>query len=413
MASYRRLTARLVGRQLSPLSLVGFTLANFVGLGILLLGVQFYQDARGLFEQQGKFLSGDYMVLSKPIKALGSIRGRGNTFNQTEIEHLRTQPFAQAVGAFTPSAFRVTAGLNIGLEMYTYLFFESVPDEFLDIKPERWSFDPSSDEVPIILPRSYLSLYNSAFSQSQGLPQLSEQGIGRLPLSIQIGEGYTTRLFRGVIVGFSDRLNTIVAPESFVRWGNEHYAAGKHQEATRLILKTNNPSDKELLSYLSSHSYQVEAGATEAGQAHYMLRVVSSVVAAVGLLISLLSIYLLILSVYLLLQRGAQQLEDLLLLGYTTMQVAHPYIWLCAGLSLGVWLLATIAVWSIRGLYTPLLESIGSTIDSSGIVPMLGAGLALTAVSLLWSAVAIYRRVRQIPAYPQKETMRRSHEEHR
>lgn len=391
---------RLVGRQLSPLSLLGFFGANLIGLGILLLGVQFYQDARSLFERQGQFLSGDYIVISKPVKTIGSLRGQSNTFSDKEIETLREQPFAQAVGAFTPSAFRVTAGLSIGLDIYTYLFFEAVPDEFLDVQSENWSFDPAREEVPIILPRSYLSLYNSAFSQSQGLPQISEQGIGKLPLSIVIGEGFSSRTFRGVIVGFSDRLNTILAPESFVRWGNEHYAAGQRLEATRLILKTDNPSDPELLSYLTSHRYQVEDGATEAGQAHYMLRVVSSIVGAVGLLICLLSIYLLILSVYLLLQRGAQQLEDLLLLGYTTVQVARPYLVLCAVLSLGVWLLASAIVWGIRGLYTPLLEATGGTTDAGGLLPMLLVGAGLTVLSLLWSVLAIYRRVRQIPAYP-------------
>lgn len=400
MGRSSKLSFRLVGRQVSVGSLVGFFIANLIGLGILLFGVQFYQDARSIFDSHGQFLSGDYVVISKPVKALGTLRGESNTFTAEEVDALRHQPFVQGLGMFTPSAFRVTAGLSLGLDIYTYLFFESVPDEFLDVKAERWSFAPDSEEVPIILPRSYLALYNSAFSHSQGLPQITEQGAGRLPLSIQVGEGYSSRTFRGVIVGFSDRLNTILAPESFVRWGNEHYALGKEVMGTRLILKTDNPSDESLLGYLRSHRYQVEDGATDAGQAHYMLRLVSAGVGAVGLLISLLSIYLLILSVYLLLQRGAQQIEDLLLLGYTAIQVARPYMLLCAVLNCVVWLVASAIVWGLRGLYMPMLELVRVESSAGGSLLMLLVGGGLMLGSVLWSCLAIYRRVQQILAYP-------------
>ena len=44
--------------------------------------------------------------------------------------------------------------------MSTDMFFESVPDEFVDVKLDKWSFNPASDIVPIIIPRNYLNLYN-------------------------------------------------------------------------------------------------------------------------------------------------------------------------------------------------------------------------------------------------------------
>ena len=40
-----RLVLRLLRRHISPLQLVGFSLANLVGIAIILLGIQFYQDA--------------------------------------------------------------------------------------------------------------------------------------------------------------------------------------------------------------------------------------------------------------------------------------------------------------------------------------------------------------------------------
>ena len=39
------LLLRLLKRHISPAQLLGFVLANLIGLGILLLGLQFYRDA--------------------------------------------------------------------------------------------------------------------------------------------------------------------------------------------------------------------------------------------------------------------------------------------------------------------------------------------------------------------------------
>lgn len=389
---------RLMWRHLSPASLVGFVVANLIGLSILLLGVQFYQDARGLLEGKGALLEGDYIVLSKRVSSIDALRGRANAFSQEELETLRGQPFVEAVGAFVPSVFRVTAGVDVGMGMYTYLFFESVPDEFLDVELVDWSFTPGSEEIPIILPRSYLALYNAAFSHSQGLPQISERGIGLLPLSIEIEGTAASKTFRGRIVGFSNRLNTILAPEAFVRWANEHYSPEQEAQITRLILRTDNPSDARLLSYVQEQGYEVEGDALETGEATYLLRLVSMLVGAIGLLISLLSVYLLILSVYLLLQRNIQQLENLLLLGYGTMQVARPYLLLCLGLSLIVWALATLVVALSRSAYLPLLEELQRpTHQGLGWTMLVGCIIAF--VSLGFSSIAIYRRVRQIPAF--------------
>ena len=66
--------------------------------------------------------------------------------------------------------------------------------------------------VPIILPRSYLAIYNFGFAQSQSLPKLSEGVVGMIELGIVLrGDGREERL-KGRVIGFSSRLNTILVP---------------------------------------------------------------------------------------------------------------------------------------------------------------------------------------------------------
>ena len=169
-----RLVIRLLSRHISPLQLFGFFVANLIGMAIILLGCQFYQDATSVLGAKDRFMKGDYIIISKQVR--GGLFGgkKSNSFSASEIEELSKQDFALRVGRFLPSKFRVSAGLTLGIGMSTYMFFEAVPEEFLDVKAEDWKYNPNSDEVPIIIPRNYLGLYNSAFAQSQGLPLLSE-----------------------------------------------------------------------------------------------------------------------------------------------------------------------------------------------------------------------------------------------
>ena len=52
---------------------------------------------------------------------------------------------------------------NVGLHMSTAMFFESVPDEYVDVNLDKWEFDENERVVPIIIPRNYLNLYNFGF----------------------------------------------------------------------------------------------------------------------------------------------------------------------------------------------------------------------------------------------------------
>ena len=76
---------------------------------------------------------------------------------------MKEQPFTENVGVFTPSLFKVSAGLGMqkaGIHLSTEMFFESVPDEYVDVNLDKWLFDKETRVIPIIIPRNYLNLYN-------------------------------------------------------------------------------------------------------------------------------------------------------------------------------------------------------------------------------------------------------------
>lgn len=280
-----------------------------------------------------------------------------------------------------------------GVTMSTDLFFESVPDAYVDVQSDRWKFDPESGIIPIIIPRNYLNLYNFGFAQSRNLPQLSEGVIGMVNLDIRMAGNGQVGQMKGRIVGFSSRLNTILVPEAFIRWANARYGTGKEAEPSRLVIEVSNPADERIVQFFQQKGYEQEGNELEAGKTTWFLKVVVGVVLSVGLLISVLSFYILILSVYLLLQKNMRKLETLLLIGYSPVQVARPYQLLTIGLNLLVLLLGLGIVAGIRSVYLPVFSSLLTGGDGGSLLPALLAGAVVFVLVSVLNGIIIRRKI--------------------
>ncbi len=385
---------KLLKQHISLSQLLGFSLANVCGMVIVLLAVQFYRDVLPMFTQENSFLKGDYIIISKKVSTLGTIVGKQTTFSAGDIAEIEEQPFVKRVGSFLPSQFKVMAGMGLqGIKMSTDLFFESVPDAYVDVQSEEWKFNPESNIIPIIIPRNYLNLYNFGFAQSRNLPQLSEGIIGMVNLDIRlVGNGKTEQM-KGHIVGFSSRLNTILVPESFIRWANARFSTGVEAEPSRLIVEVGNPADERIVQFVQRKGYEMEGNELEAGKTVWFLKLIVGVVLSVGLLISVLSFYILILSIYLLLQKNMRKLETLLLIGYSPAQVARPYQMLAVVLNLSVLLLGIAIVIGIRGTYLPVITSLLPDAGNESLLPALLTGACVFLLVSVLNIVMVRRKV--------------------
>lgn len=394
-----KLVWKLLRQHISIGQLSGFFLANLFGMLIVLLSIQFYRDVLPLFTQGDSFMKKDYIIATKKISTLGSLTGRSNTFTKQEIEDLQRQPFTRSVGAFTPSLFKVSAGLGMqeaGIHLSTEMFFESVPDEYVDVNLDKWHFDENSHTIPIIIPRNYLNLYNFGFAQSRSLPKLSEGVMSLIQMDIIMRGNGRVEQYKGNIVGFSNRLNTILVPQSFMKWANQTFAPNQEPQPSRLIVQVNNPTDTAITDYFQQKNYETEGNNLDAGKTTYFLRLITGIVMGVGLFISLLSFYILMLSIFLLLQKNTVKLENLLLIGYSPVKVAMPYDLLTIGLNLIVFLLSIGGVVWIRSYYTDTLQTLFPQLETGSLWPCLLTGSLLFVVVSLVNILAIRKKVNDI-----------------
>lgn len=391
-----KLVYKLLSRRISAWQWAGFFLANLLGTCIVLGSVQFYHDVAPLFRSGDSFMKPGYLVVAKHVSTLRTLGGAGTGFSPDEVDELRRQPFTRSVGEFTPAGFEVYASVAAGPggpAFGTEMFFEALPDAYVDVDLAHWRYEPGSGEVPVVVPRNYLNLYNFGFARSRGLPTLSEGMISLVGINLVLrGPGGTMRL-RGRITGFSDRLNTILVPQTFMDEANARLAPDADKRPSRLIVEVKNPADARIARFLHDRGYDTEADGDAAGKATYFLRLTTGLVMGVGVVICLLAFYVLLLSVFILLQKHTEKLDTLLLLGYTPAQAARPFHTLCIGLNTATLLLATgMAAW-LRTRYLPAFGELYPAYEAGPVWPALATALGLYLLTAALHYACVSRKV--------------------
>ncbi len=384
---------RLLRKNLSMAQLVGFTLANFIGLLIVLLGLQFYTDVRSIWQDEDSFMQKDYLVINKRVSGSGLLTGERASFSADEIADIEKQSWVRKVGRFSSADYRLSASIEqAGRSMSTYMFFESIPSEFVDVDSDEWGYEEGDNVVPIIISKDYLSLYNFGFASSTGLPQFSETMIGSIPMRLRISSAKGSAELQGRIVGFSNRLNTILVPQEFMDWSNQRYGrtAGARADPSRLIIDVSSPGDVKIKDYIAEHGYEI-AGDKANSTASYFLNVATGVVLAIGAVITILSLFVLLLSISLLMQKNRQKMHSLIMLGYELKEVGRPYRQLVVAVNAVAYLLATGAMLTMRMLYIDAVRAMGAS--ETTVWMSLGVGAMITIVVILFNIISINRKV--------------------
>lgn len=394
--SSRALMWKLLRKHISPSQLIGFSLASLVGLTIVILAVQFHQDVKPLFKDEDSFLRKDFMIITREVSTASTVLQGSNEFTASDIEDIEAQPWCRQVGKFSSNDYSVDASISVsGQGMRTMMFFESLPNEFLDVTDRHWKFDPNNPMIPVIISRDYLTLYNFGFAPSQGLPQASELAVSKaVNLRFTLRGNGQEQTFEGILVGFSSRLNTIVVPEDFMKWSNEKFGSNAIHNPSRLIVEVNSPGDERIGRYFSEHGYQVAGDKMNQSKAQGFLNIIVSIVIIVGIIISVLAFFILMLSIYLLLQKNTKKLQDLLVLGYSPSQVSRTYINMVIYINCAVMVVSVILMLLMRAYYLPMLNAMD--VKGGSIILALIVAVVIMSLITLGNVLAIKRKIKDL-----------------
>lgn len=297
-------------------------LVLFTGTTLLLLSIMVWANFTELLS--GKRPENEdrnsYVIIGKAITERNM--ASANIFTTAEMQEITQAPGVQDVGAITPALFPVYATIGGRLAMATDLPVASVPDRFIDRLPGNWKWQPGDRSLPVILSSQFLDIYNYVFAPGQGLPQLSRSSVSAVALRLQAG-GERGITLSGYVAGFSDRLNTLIVPQSFINFGNATYAGSAATQPSQLILKVTDPSDKAFIAYLDQHGYTTDPQSLRWSRIRTIADGVASALGLLAVIIMAISIMALVLFTELTIVRSQSALTLLRQLGYTARQLRH------------------------------------------------------------------------------------------
>jgi uncharacterized membrane protein YidH (DUF202 family) len=307
----------LLSKNQNRWQIVGASFGAFLGLFILLFASQLYFDFQKIL--RGSNDADNFITINKPISLVNTIFGK-SVFSTENIKELENQSFTQQVTPFIANRFKASASSRM-INFYTELFFEAVPESFIDVQDPQFRWFEGQGEVPIIMSKDYLALYNFGFALSQGLPQFTPSTIRQVTVDITLRGNSREQTFTGRIIGFSERINSILVPPSFMKWSNANFGDQPDQGASRLLLKVNDPYDKQLASFLKEKGYEISIGRLTGGRLALMLNISLFILSVIGVLMLILSIVVFILNYQLIISKSSQDIKLLLQIGYKAGQI--------------------------------------------------------------------------------------------
>ena len=295
-------------------------LALCVGTLLLLLAIGLWWNFRQVLygNASDDSLGSSFLTVSKTVTDK-NMAGFHTAFSPEEIAELRHAPQVQDAGDLTPAAFKVNASLgSASIGFSTLLFLEAADDRFMDQKPDGWqNWHEGSNRVPIIMSHDFINMYNYVFAPSQGLPQLSENSIKALGFTLEMGDGALKEQYIGQVIGFSDRISSVLVPQSFMTYANKRFAPNVQVAPSRIIIKVGDPSNDQLDAFLKAHSYTTNAQQMLMNKLRGIIQVVIGALGVLAVLLLAVSLMVFVLFIELTIAKAQQSVQLLQELGYS------------------------------------------------------------------------------------------------
>jgi hypothetical protein len=265
-----------------------------------------------------------YIVITKRINEAMMADVNMSTFSKEEVTVLKNAPFFDSIQGVKTSLFKVKLSVPMAtLPLSTDMFFESVPDAYLDVKPKNWDWQPGDISIKMIAPRFFVDMYNYGFAVGQQLPQLSDTTINKIPFDFVISnkEESSQVKFDGNIGGLSNRFFGILVPESFMDWANKYYGFLPFKNPTSIVAKAKNPSDEKLHQFLQVNGYKSDYGTSKYSQYGFVIKIVEQVSLILGLLFLLFALLVLMMHIKLTIANAKEEIYLLKILGTSPKQL--------------------------------------------------------------------------------------------
>jgi hypothetical protein len=161
----------------------------------------------------------DYISVTKKITLENVADYETSYFNQQEIDELKSKPFIADAAPLISTQFQLEMIVPGVFTTPTTLYVEGLRKDFIDTVPSNFQWHKEGDTIRLIISSQFFEVFN-ALARSNGMAQISTQMAAAMDIQLTCRKHGHSRYLPGKMVAFSDRINTVLAPEEFVEWAN-------------------------------------------------------------------------------------------------------------------------------------------------------------------------------------------------
>jgi len=298
---------------------------SFLGMTFLITSIH-YLIRVNEFGEGADILGPNTIIVQKKVSSANTMNIAKTDFSPAEIEQIKEENGVLRVQPVVCNNFDVSFETADPLvpRFRSNVFIQTVDEEFLDVKTDKWHWKEGDSVVPMIMPRDFLVMLNTYMSAS-GFPQVSDELAQDIRFKFTLQNDSLKEWVDVRIVGFTNEISSMLVPEDFMNWANERYGKSEPMKITQVMISGKESEFGLVEDMLNRRHYESKRSQMVVGRLKSIVSTLILVVLVVSVIAVFLSGLVLIQYLQLLLSKNAYEVRTLLRLGYHPKQLTRQF----------------------------------------------------------------------------------------
>ncbi len=291
-------------------------IALVVGVSLMVVTINLYLNFKELLSDNDVF-SNNYLVINKSVGYLNTFGLSSTTFDDAEIDDIKSNGLVLDAEGFKANQFDVELKTGEPINLRMEIYFESISKKYIDKVPSTWTWSEGEEVVPIIMSTEFYNLMSFGFTPTKkGIPQIPKSLLLNHIFELNLRGAKGEKKMKTKIVGYSDRINSLIVPQEFLNWANSNIGSGTKSTYSRVMLEVEDASDPALTTFLENNGYVTNRDQLLSGSGKTKIKLFLSVLGLIGGFIVVLTLNTLVMNIQLLVSKAKAELKMLFSLGY-------------------------------------------------------------------------------------------------
>ena len=311
-----KLLAKILWGKQSFFQLALTMIALVVGVSLMVVTINLYLNFKELLSDNDAF-SNNYLVINKSVGYLNTFGLSSTTFDDAEIADIKSNGLVLDAEGFKANQFDVELKTGEPINLRMEIYFESISTKYIDKVPSTWTWREGEEVVPIIMSTEFYNLMSFGFTPTKkGIPQIPKSLLLNHIFELNLRGAKGEKKMKTKIVGYSDRINSLIVPQEFLNWANNNIGSGIKSTYSRVMLEVEDASNPALTTFLENNGYVTNRDQLLSGSGKTKIKLFLSVLGLIGGFIVVLTLNTLVMNIQLLVSKAKAELKMLFSLGY-------------------------------------------------------------------------------------------------